>query len=368
MRGAAFTPDCLSVGGDRGDRGGWLTGRGLWAARSIWLLFGGVSVAGGVFAALLFGGEGRVHVTGVPSVQLPLPDPAPLAEVEPDAMAASRPVAAAPVLRALVEDGPFGPLPRIGPDGRRPLLAYARPFDLADRRPRIAILVVGLGLQADLTEAAIRLPGEISLQFSAYAADLPSWVERARRAGHEVLLELPMEPLDYPGNDPGPHTLLAGNPTEDNLKRLDWLLARATGYIAVAGSGARFASSEGARPVLEVLARRGLAVIELGRTDLAASATAFGLPYASAPSAIDADPSSLPIDYALAGLEAEALQNGSALGIAQSYPVSLERVRLWAASLHAKGLALAPVSAVVIEQSGLSTEVGDARGRDRAQG
>ncbi len=274
-----------------------------------------------------------------------------------------------PVLPALIEDGPFGPLPRIAPDGRRPFLAYARPFDLDDRRPRIALLVVGLGLQTDLTEAAIALPGEISLHFSAYAADLPSWFERARRAGHEVLLDLPMEPTDYPASDPGPHTLLASNSTDENLKRLDWLLARATGYIAVAGSGARFATSERASPVLDVLAMRGLAVVEVGRTDLAATAAAVGLPYASAPTAIDADPSMLSIDYALAGLEVEALQNGSALGVAQGYPVSLERLRLWSATLGDKGLVLAPVSAVVIEQSGLSAEVrGDAEGRGRAQG
>ena len=33
-------------------------------------------------------------------------------------------------------------------------------------------------------------------------------VARAREAGHEVLLEVPMEPFDYPDNDPGPQTLL----------------------------------------------------------------------------------------------------------------------------------------------------------------
>lgn len=32
---------------------------------------------------------------------------------------------------------------------------------------------------------------------------------RAREAGHEILLQLPMEPFDYPDSDPGPQTLLA---------------------------------------------------------------------------------------------------------------------------------------------------------------
>ena len=342
--------------------------------RALWLAVGGVLIAGGAVAALLSGGEGQVYYTGVPRVQLALPSapagpPAFAPDAKTDAAAAPQPGMPVPMLPELVEEGPYGPLPRIAPDGRRPFLAYARPFNLDDQRPRIALLVLGLGLQTDLSEAAINLPGEFSLHFSAYAADLPAWFERARRAGHEVLLDLPMEPPDYPASDPGPNTLLTSNSTEENLKRLDWLLARATGYIALAGSGTRFAASARASPVLDVLARRGLAVVEIGQPELAATAAAVGLPYASAPTAIDEDPSKPAIDLALGSLEAAALRTGSALGVAQGYPISLERLRLWATTLEAKGLVLAPASAVVIEQSGLSAEVrGDAEGRGRAQG
>lgn len=347
-----------------------LTGRAGRPWRSVWVGFIGLSVVGGAVTALVLGGEGRIDFTGVPQLQLALPGvPVEAPVFAPESDAASEPQSGLAAVPALIEAGPFGPLPRIAPDGRRPFLAYARPFDLDVRRPRVALLVVGLGLQADLTEAAIGLPGEISLHFSAYAADLPTWFERARRVGHEVLLDLPMEPPDYPASDPGPHTLLASSSTEENLKRLDWLLARATGYIALAGSGSRFAASPGAAPVMDVLARRGLAMVEVGRPELAATAAAVGLPYASAPSAIDEEPSQQSIDSALAALEAGALRAGSSLGVAQGYPVSLERVRLWAATLADKGLGLAPVSALVIEQSGLSAEVrGDAEAKRRDQG
>jgi polysaccharide deacetylase 2 family uncharacterized protein YibQ len=213
---------------------------------------------------------------------------------------------------------------------------------------------VGLGLQRELLEAALALPAPISFQFSPYASDLPALVEQARRAGHEVLLDLPMEPADYPASDPGPHTLLAAGERAENLKRLNWLLARAPGYVALAGGGAGFAGSDQAAGILDVLARRGLALIELGDSRLAATAAAAGLPYASARLTIDQEPSVLAIDYALAALEAEALAAGSALGVAQLYPVSLERLRLWADTLEAKGLVLAPVSAVLIEQAGLA--------------
>jgi uncharacterized protein len=261
--------------------------------------------------------------------------------------------AAAAVDPSLIEDGPFGPLPRIGPDGRRPLFAYASAFNFEDGRPKVAVMILGLGLQAELFDAALALPGPIGVQLSPYAPDLPVLVARARRAGHEVLLGLPMEPADYPASDPGPHTLLADNSRDENLKRLDWVLSRASGYAALVGGGGRFAGSDQVPGVLNVLAKRGLALIEVGADQLEGAAAAAGLPYASAPHAIDQDPSAQAIDHALAGLEAAAAAGGSVLGLAQDYPVSPARLRVWVTTLADKGLVLAPVSAVLIEQSGL---------------
>ena len=348
--------------------------RRLRLPRPIWGLFTLVSLALGAATAALLGTSGQVSFTGAPQLELPLPAasgrsgvvaPGAAAAAATTGSVAGTPVLpaatgnapGAPVLPALLEPGRFGPLPRIAADGRRPFLAYARPFAAADPRPQISLLILGLGLQAEQTEAALRLPGAVALHFSAYAPDLPELVARARASGHEVLLDLPMEPSDYPASDPGPHTLLAGNPLESNLERLDWLLARAPGYVALAGTGAAFASSASAPRVLDVLARRGLALVEIGAGSLSGHAAAVGLPYASAPAVIDGDPSLASIDYALAGLEAEALASGNALGVAQGYPVSLERLRLWATTLENKGLVLAPVSALVIERSGLAAEI-----------
>jgi uncharacterized protein len=298
-------------------------------------------------------GEEAVRYTGVARIELPLPAmPAPGA-ADSGLPRSAVEVGAVPLDITLTEEGPFGPLPRIGPDGRRPFFEYARAFDFADARPKVAVLLPGLGLEAELFEAALALPGPVSLQVSPYAPDLPALVERARRAGHEVLLDLPMEPADYPTSDPGPHTLLADNSRDENLKRLNWLLARAPGYIAVAGGGARFAESDDVADVLDVLARRGLAFVELGASHLERAAAAAGLPYASALGAMGQDLSAHSIDEALADLEAAALAGGSALGVVPGYPVALARLRAWAATLDEKGLVLAPVSAVLIEQAGL---------------
>ncbi|MBZ0217697.1 MAG: divergent polysaccharide deacetylase family protein, partial [Fimbriimonadaceae bacterium] len=104
----------------------------------------------------------------------------------------------------LIEQTRAGSLPKIGPEGQRASVVYARPSRInpanADE-PKIAILVTGLGISASGTSEAIqRLPGEISLAFAPYGGDLQRWIGKARRAGHEVLLQVPMEPFDYPDN------------------------------------------------------------------------------------------------------------------------------------------------------------------------
>ena len=112
-------------------------------------------------------------------------------------------------LAGLTQAGPGGLLPIIGKDGSTPFGAYARPF-AANGKPKVALVVGGLGLNAAATKAAIeRLPPEVTLSFVPYADGLQGWIDLARAAGHEVMLEIPMEPLDYPNNDPGPYTLMA---------------------------------------------------------------------------------------------------------------------------------------------------------------
>lgn len=326
------------------------------SGRSGWLLLG----LGGLIllatAALAFWfGEGTVTFRSNARVEMalpPPPEPDPLALDEPYSESESRPRIPAPVERELLEPSPFGNLPVRGPTGRRPLVAYAHPFDFDDPRPRVAIVLTGLGLQADITRAAIDLPGAVSLAFSPYGSQVAADVDAARLAGHEALLTVPMEPPDYPDSDPGPHTLLANSAPEENLRRLRFVLAQAVGYVAVTGEGGRFARDGEARPVLAELAERGVGLVDLDG-ELEGLASRTSVPYAQARLAIDADPSLLAIEFSLARLENQALTTGRALGIAQSYPVTLERLAAWIETLDDKGLVLAPASAIIRERSGI---------------
>ena len=253
-------------------------------------------------------------------------------------------LAQAPIA-GLTAPGPGGgPLPIIGADGRTVAEAYARPFQ-PNGRPKVSVVIGGLGLNAQTTRAAIEtLPGEVTLSFAPYAEGLQGWIDLARAHGHEVLLETPMEPADYPANDPGPYTLIAANRPEDTVRKLEWLMSRATGYFGLSNYlGARFVENDQAMSTFNaVLKARGLAFVDDGL----ASRRAGPIPRASADRVIDDELSAGAIDAQLRALENGAAGRGQSLGSGFAYPVTITQVRIWAAGLQQRGLQLAPASAL----------------------
>ncbi|THD58695.1 divergent polysaccharide deacetylase family protein [Phenylobacterium sp.] len=278
----------------------------------------------------------------------PLPAPSAAAPSRPGQIlpppAPGAPLPAAPIA-GFFAPGPAGPLPIIAQDGHTPFEAYRRPF-APNGRPRIALMIGGLGLNARLTQQAIEtLPAEITLSFSPYAEGLQGWIDMARAHGHEVLLEAPMEPVDYPDNDPGPYTLMAGAQGPETVKKLEWILSRATGYFGITNYlGSRFLGSDGAYQAFAGgLKARGLAFVDDGS---AARRGGKGLARASAERVVDDQLNTAAIDQQLVALEAGALQRGQALGSGFAYPVTVEKVAAWSRALTDRGFQLTPVSAL----------------------
>jgi hypothetical protein len=253
---------------------------------------------------------------------------------------------------SLTENTPDGPLPRIGNDGTTPMRAYA-PAVSSDGHPRIAIVIGGLGISAKQTTAALNgLPAGVTLAFAPYAADVQHWVAMARAQGHEVLLEVPMEPYDFPDSDPGPHTLRSGVGEDANTERLVWTLTRSSGYAGVTNLlGGRFLSdATSLEPMLTYLARRGLMFYDNGQATHSAApdvAVRVGVPFAQADSTIDTIQTAMEIDHRLSALEGIARTRGSAAGSGQIYPVTIDRVKSWAQGLSGRGFVLVPASAIV---------------------
>ena len=248
-----------------------------------------------------------------------------------------------------------GAVPKIGPDGTRPADAYARVAKLAHSKsggPRIAILITGLGVSSKATQAAMtKLPGAVTFAFGPYGFEIDRTVARARADGHEVVLQIPMEPFDYPDNDPGPQTLLASLTPEQNLDRLHWLMSRFQGYVGISNfMGARFTASEQAlTPVLREAAKRGLIYVDDGSSQRSLAgqiASASNMQFAKAEIVLDAVPTPTHIDRALARLEALARERGIAVGVASALPASIDRIAAWAKAAEQRGFVLVPISDV----------------------
>jgi polysaccharide deacetylase 2 family uncharacterized protein YibQ len=253
--------------------------------------------------------------------------------------------------KRLIENSKHGAIPKIGADGVRPLDAYASPIPVAGNADSmIAIVITGLGVSATSTgEAISKLPAAITLGFVPYGSELQRWVARARGTGHEVLLQIPMEPFDYPDNDPGPQTLTANATKDQNIDRLHFFLSRAPGYVGVANfMGARFTANEEAlAAILTETGKRGLLFLDDGSSPRSLSqraATKTKAPFLKSDIVIDSKAEWAEIDAALVKLEAIAAEKGVAVATASSLPVTIERISRWAKTLEARGIRLVPVS------------------------
>lgn len=260
----------------------------------------------------------------------------------------------------LLEQSADGFLPKIASDGTTPAQAYARPVDAAIQNanlPRIALMVGGLGLSAETSAQAMEaLPVDVTLAFAPYGQRLDSLVRSARQKGHELVLQVPMEPYDFPNNDPGPHTLLTSLKVTENLDRLHWVLAQMTTYAGVVNyMGARYsADDEAFLATLQELSKRGLYYVDDGtspRSHASNLTRSIGMPSLRADLIIDGLPDGPSIETRLLQLESIARERGLAVGIASAYPISIDVINRWAQEAEQRGIVLVPISSAIQSRS-----------------
>ena len=258
----------------------------------------------------------------------------------------------------LLEPTRHGAIPKMGADGARALALYAEKRDVPDSKkdwPRIAVIVGGLGISAAGTADALgQLPSPVTLALAPYGADLEKLAEQARAQKHEVLLQVPMEPFDYPDNDPGPQTLLTSLSPDQNVDRLHWLMSRFQGYVGVLSfMGGKFTASEASlSPVLREAAKRGLIYVDDGASARSIASQLAGsqnLPFAKVDTVIDATPTSAEIDHALARLELAARERGTAVGFATALPATVARIAAWAKAVENRGFVLVPITMMALK-------------------
>jgi polysaccharide deacetylase 2 family uncharacterized protein YibQ len=254
----------------------------------------------------------------------------------------------------LIEQSAYGPLPRVSPDGRKPREAYARRAPpVAAGTPRIALVISGMGLSQTGTQNAITaLPKDVTLAFAPYGSSLQRWVDKARADGHEVLLQVPLEPDNYPEQDPGEHTLLVSTDHRAIEQDLQWVLGRVTSYAGVMNyMGARFTSDDHAMmPFLGEVGERGLYYLDDGSSPQSHSdvvGEALQVPVVKADRILDQGRSAGEIGRELDALEAIARTRGIAVGVASAFPTSVETIAKWAREAPARGIVIVPASAAL---------------------
>ncbi len=266
----------------------------------------------------------------------------------------SRPSLVKAPVEELAEKSEQGLLPRIAASGKKPSDVYAKTVSfnvIHSDSPKIVLILGGMGLNEKLTRKAIAdLPASVTFAFAPYGNNLQAQVDKARDQGHEVFLQLPLEPVGFPANNPGPKTLLADADGATNLDALYWHLSRFAGYAGVINyMGGRFLSAPPAvKSLLVELKRRGLAFIEdsslpISATDEVASAMNMAVRHGTVQ--IDQNPDAASISAALQDLEKQASGGGIAIGTGSGLEITVQTVRDWAQDAASRGIEIIPATA-----------------------
>ncbi len=250
---------------------------------------------------------------------------------------------------SIIEKSAFGQIPKISSSGERPMDIYARKI-APTASIRIAIVIGGLGLSQSGSKSAIeRLPADVTLAFAPYGNSIRRWMQKARNDGHELLMQVPMEPIGYPQINPGKNTLHTATTPEENIKSLHWTMGRMTNYVGMMNYlGAKLnADPDALYAPLSEIANRGLLYLDDGS---AFSSTAgkvakqVSLPFVQGNIIIDDGRTARDIDKNLAALEKLARRNGKAVGIASAFPLSVRQITSWIKKARKRGIEFVPIS------------------------
>ena len=230
-------------------------------------------------------------------------------------------------------------------------LRFAAVTPAQNGQPAIAIVMDDLGIDQRRTGVAIDLPAPITLAFIPYGYRLSTHTRRARENGHELLVHLPMEPLNA-NADPGKNALLKGLTDKQLRSRIEWNLTRFQGFVGINNHmGSKFTAWErGMKLVVETLKDRGLIFLDSKTTKNTVGlrlATALNVPNAARDVFLDNEISIKSIQRQLKLLERVARKNGSAIGICHPHDATVKVLRDWIPNAKKRGFILVPVSAII---------------------
>lgn len=130
----------------------------------------------------------------------------------------------------IVEPGVVKKLDSLVPPGKHPVFEV---FDdtgpvpvrepkeeVKDLLPRVAIIIDDIGFDRTISSAMAALDRNITLSILPGAPHAIAIAEELHLGGSEIMLHLPMEPMEYPRIDPGPGALLVSMTPDQLLHQL----------------------------------------------------------------------------------------------------------------------------------------------------
>lgn len=220
-------------------------------------------------------------------------------------------------------------------------------------QPKVVIIIDDLGLDTEANAKLSLMPGPYTLSYLPYADDLKGQTNTAHRAGHELMVHMPMQSHN-PSADPGYNALLSEIGYAEFSRRLEWNLNRFDGFVGVNN---HMGSKLTENPVLMVrvmarLKRDGLLFVDSLTTpdsiaDRAAAATR--VPLVKRDVFLDNERTPDYIRGQLVSLEKIARLRGYAVAIGHPYPETLATLQEWQQTLENKGITLVPISQIISE-------------------
>ncbi len=232
----------------------------------------------------------------------------------------------------------------------RPMIAFAVAAPAPAGLPAIAIVIDDMGVDRTRSLRMIDLRGPLTLSLMTYADGLENLAARARRAGHEVMAHLPMEPLD-PKENPGRGALRVSMDAAAIRATLAADLDPWSGYVGVNNHmGSKFTGDRARMDVVMMeLKTRGLLWLDsktIPGSVGTAAAQAAGVPFVERDVFIDNEQTVEAVLGQLAEAEKIARSRGTAIAIGHPHDATLEALSRWLPGLGPR-IVLVPVTEIL---------------------
>lgn len=206
--------------------------------------------------------------------------------------------------------------------------------------PQIAIIIDDIGLNRRAFDQLMLMEGPLTFSILPYAPEAQTYADLARRAGHDVMLHLPMAPAGLDRADAaGPDTLRIADTPRELRRKLAINLAAFEGYGGVnnhMGSGLT-TNAPHMTSVLRELNRREVFFIDsvtTGETLVAEAARVTDTAYYRRDVFLDSDYEEVTKETVLVQLDELARiarAKGHAIGIGHPYGSTIEALTQWLA-------------------------------------